>query len=279
MLYRPAGGDKAISTTLGHFEVPLLSMEVSDDKEDQRRLKSDAPESGSMHAKKKCQIAGDFMFKMKLFLGFYIVGQLASILDGAQLLRTDIPRTDPILVFVHLVYSITVGGRGILLFSTFIFMADNGWKRTLSKLRSFYRQMVYAIDIELLERYGPKNRPIAFAKAEKRLGKEYVSILLNLMLKLLDETDLFADQRYRCVTYEACVSGSALLGHLESMGEGDGVRIENRQQALKVAEDLFDLGFIHHVTYEHVFKDSGLFYTYEERLVFRFPEDEALGQG
>ena len=271
MLYRPAGGDKTTSATMGHFAEPLLSAEVSDDRGDQRRLNSDAAESVSMHEKKKCQIAGDFMFKIKLFLGFYIVGQLASIFDGAQLLRTDIPRTDPILLFVHLVYSITVGGRGIVLFCTFIFMADNGWRRSLSKLRSGYRQMVYAIDVDLLERYGPKNRPIMFAKAEKRLGKDYVSILLNLMLKLVDESDLFVDQRYRCVTYEACVSGSALLGHLVSMGEVDSIRINNRQQALKVAEDLFDLGLIHHVTYEHVFEDSGFFYTFD------FPEDQALG--
>jgi predicted permease len=263
MLYRPTGRGNTTSPAMVHFEEPFLSAGGSNDNGGQRGLECTAPNLvPTNHEKKKCQISGDFMFKMKIFLGFCIAGQVAAVLDGAQLLRTDVPRTDAVLLFVHLLCSVTVSGRGILLFSTFIFMRDNGWQRALSKLRSFYRQIVYAADVELLESYGTKNRRSTLAKTKKRLGKDYVKILKDLLLKLVEETDLFVDRRYRCVTYEACVPGSDLLGYLERMAEGNSVRIGNREQALKVADDLFELGLIHHVTYEHVFEDSGYFYAF-----------------
>jgi predicted permease len=265
MLYQSTGRGRA--TSIIGFDEPFLSTTDS---------------TANNHEKKKCQITGDFMFKMKIFLGFYIVGQVAAVLDGVQMLRTGMSKTDPILLFVHLVYIITVGGRGLLLFSTFIFMRDNGWPRIISKLHSFYRRIVYATDVKLLDSYDTKNKRSSLAKTKKRLGRDYVKNLQDLLLTLVEETDLFVDRRYRCVTYEACVPGSNLLDYLEGMwplltlgvdSEGNSIRIETRQQALKVANDLFELGLIHHVTYEHIFKDSGYFYAFNLEN-----DDETFGE-
>ena len=146
-------------------------------------------------------------------------------------------------------------------------MRDNGWKRFFSKIRSIYRQIIYSVDAELIERY--RNKENLFV--ENRYEKRYLRFLNSLILKLATETNLFVDRIYHCITYEACVKGSGLLDYLERMnlhemeapGNIENIRIENRQQALKIAQDLFDLGLLHHVTVEHVFKDSGYFYTYE----------------
>ena len=130
--------------------------------------------------------------------------------------------------------------------------------------------------------YDTKNKRSSLAKTKKRLGRDYVKNLQDLLLTLVEETDLFVDRRYRCITYEACVPGSNLLDYLEGMwplltlgvdSEGNSIRIETRQQALKVANDLFELGLIHHVTYEHIFKDSGYFYAFNLEN-----DDETFGE-
>lgn len=223
--------------------------------------------SFSQHEEKKCGITGDFMFKLKLFLGFYILGQGVAILDGIQFLRPSVSKTDPVLSFVHLCFTVTVRGRGMFLFACFIFMRDNGWRTAFFKVRSLYRSIVYATDMDLLADMEKDWKTLS-ANMESRLGTTYVMKLKIILKRLVEEGCLFRDRKYRCITYEDCTSGSDLLDYLQQKGEIGGVDMKNRQQALTVAKNLFDLGLIHHVKYEHIFKDSGYFYTYD------FPDDE-----
>ena len=100
LLYKVPGGN-SITNAMGNFEEPFLEEKHSSSLQTEQVSSGDSvPNNGGSplatnHDKKKCKITGDFRFKMKIFIGFYVVGHIVSLLDGIQaVFREGAPRTD-----------------------------------------------------------------------------------------------------------------------------------------------------------------------------------------
>ena len=90
-----------------------------------------------------------------------------------------------------------------------------------------------------------------------------------------DDRALTRTRRYYAKSYSQCFTGVEAVTWLLKYAEADreGMRMRHglsgagsRAEAERALRSLAELGYIHHVTFEHVFQDAGFFYTWSGAL-------------
>ena len=208
-----------------------------------------------LHNDRKCGITGGFMFRTNLYLGVVTLSTIAQILSNRTALHSneggiiakDHASTidDPILAFIQVLTMMIVNGHGLIFCFAFVSMRTNGWFRMFMTCRTRCRELTYGIE---------KDMGIKFPRASNDTSEIHLTLRL-LANKIADMPDLFRDRKFRFKVYKNCVPGNVLLDRLleEKM-------VETRDQGLHLMEELQHAGLLHHVTYEHSFKDASFFY-------------------
>ena len=195
------------------------------------------------------------MFRAKTYLsicaGSLVVQLLANrtalkIAQGGMIAQDSASTlSDPILAFIQILAVVLVDGQGLILCLVFVSMRTNGWVGTLMRCRRAYRQCFYGASTNIKYSFDPNTGDVS----------KIPLMLRRLANHIASMPKLLRDRRFRLKVYGKCVPGNVLLDRLvqEKL-------VGSRAEALELVRDLYEVGLIYHVAFEHEFLDASYFY-------------------
>ena len=202
----------------------------------------------------KCGITGGYVYRTRLLLTIHCGSLVLSLLANRTALKlaqggfmhdAADSKNHPILAFIQILNIVFIDGKGFIVALAYMTMRNNGWLKFLKNLKFRYRKL--RIDMEMMRGHT--------RSSAERIVTDVPTMHVQLIHSILSAPNLVKNRRHRLLVYKKCVPGSVLL---DFMVEHKLAR--TRQEALRMGQDLFHLGLIHHVCFDHEFEDEKYFY-------------------